>query len=138
MQKNGFTFTEILIVLVLVGTLAGLGVNGFKHARAAHRIDSLLQELTLLRTAILSYKETYGCLPKITEGELSSSSFNVLKPFWYPFHPENSKVIKGGKWHGQINSNPNDSFLYLKPVFSSIFCFFFLATLSHLTFHFAE
>ena len=33
---------------------------------------------------------------------------------------------------------PAHSFLYLKPVFSSIFCFFFLATLSHLTFHFAE
>lgn len=105
MPKKGFTFAEILVVLTLIGIVSVFGIRGFKHARDAHRVDSLLQELALLRTAILSYKETYGSLTEIAENELSSSSFDKLKPFWYPFRPENSKVIEGGKWYGQIGSN---------------------------------
>lgn len=114
MKKSGFTFIEMLLVIIVVGTLAALSLGGFKYARDSHRVDSLIQELTLLRTAILSYKEAHGSLPEIAEADLSSDAFNALKPFWYPFHPENSKVIEGGRWVGKFESGAMNTFLALK------------------------
>ena len=114
MKKNGFTFLEMLVVLFIVGMLTILTLGGFKHTRAAHRVDSCLQELTLLRTAILSYKEVHGNLPEIETSALSSDNFNALKPFWYPFHPENSKIIEGSSWWGKIGSDSATSFLAVK------------------------
>ena len=102
MKKNAFTFIEILVVLFIVGTLTILGLSGFKHSRDSHRVDSLLQELSLLRTAILSYKEVHGHLPPIELSALACDNFNALKPFWYPFKPENSKILEGGAWWGML------------------------------------
>ena len=112
MKGKAFTFIEILLVLIVVGTLTTLGLSGFKHSRDAHRVDTLLQELTVLRTAILAYKEMHGKLPEIEESELSSDNFNALKPFWYPFHPESSKILEGGKWWGMLHGE--QSYLAVK------------------------
>lgn len=114
MKKNGFTLLEILTVLFIVGSLTILGLRGFQHTRASHQVDSLIQELTLLRTAIMSYKESHGRLPTIEESALSCSNFDALRPFWYPFHPENSKVIEGGEWWGKFDSDEDSSFLAIK------------------------
>ena len=102
MKRNAFTFLEILIVLIIVGALTIISLGGFKYTRDTHQVDSLIQELTLLRTAILSYKEMHGSLPQIEESALSSDNFNALKPFWYPFKPENSKILEDGEWWGKI------------------------------------
>ena len=114
MRKNAFTFIEILLVLILVGVLTSLGLGGFKHSRDAHRVDSLLQELAVLRTAIISYKEMHGKLPHILESELTSANFNALKNFWYPFKPGNSKILEGGSWWGKIDANDANTFLAVK------------------------
>ena len=102
MKKKAFTFVEILIVVLIVGMLTISGLGGFKHSRDSHQVDSLLQELVLLRTAILSYRETYGSLPEIEMSALASNNFDALKPFWYPFRPEDSKIIEGGEWWGML------------------------------------
>ena len=114
MRRKAFTFIEILLVLIVVGVLTSLSLSGFKRSRDAHRVDSLLQELSILRTAILSYREVYGNLPEIEESALSSNNFNSLKPFWNPFHPESSKVLEGGCWWGKIGANAEDTFLAIK------------------------
>ena len=114
MKKNAFTLIEILFVLIIIGSLSSWGVNSFRRARNDHRIDSLLQELTVLRTAILSYKEMYGSLPIVEESALSSDSFNALRHFWYPFRPENSKIFEGGSWWGKLGANAENTFLAVK------------------------
>ena len=100
--------------MVIIGTLTILGLGGFKHTRDAHQVDSLIQELTLLRTAILSYKEMHGSLPQIEESALSSDNFNALKSFWYPFKPENSKILEDGEWWGKIGDNKYEIRIFLK------------------------
>ncbi len=77
MPKKGFTLLEILIVLFIVGALTIFSVGGLHRARKAHQLDCALQELVLLRTAILSYKERYGSfLTKSEQGDLSSPTFD--------------------------------------------------------------
>ena len=115
MPKKGFTLLEILVVLFIVGALTIFSVGGLHRARKAHQLDCALQELVLLRTAILSYKERYGSfLTKSGEGDLSSHAFDKLKPFWYPFRPENSKAVKNGTWYGKFDNKANSFFLTLK------------------------
>lgn len=114
MRGKAFTFIEMLLVLIVVGMLTVLSLDGFRYARDSHRVDSLIQELTLLRTAIMSYREMHGKLPEIEESELSSDNFNALKHFWYPFRPENSKIIEGGVWWGKITADAETSFLAVK------------------------
>ena len=114
MKKSAFTFIEILLVLILVGTLTIMGLGGFKHSRATHQVDSCLQELTVLRTAILSYREIHGKLPVIEESALASNSFNTLKNFWYPFKPGNSKIFEGSSWWGKIDADDANTFLAIK------------------------
>ena len=115
MKKYGFTIIEIMGIVFIIGMLTLLGYGRFKRARESHRIDTLIQELTVLRTAILSYKELHGKLPVIaTEVALSSSCFNALKPFWYPFRPENSKVLECGEWVGKLDNNEDNSYLAIK------------------------
>lgn len=102
-------------IVCIIGILTVLGHSGFKRAREAHQVDSLIQELTVLRTAILAYKELHGQLPVIsTETALSSASFDALKPFWYPFRPENSKVIEGGVWVGKLDTSTAQTYLAIK------------------------
>lgn len=113
MKKNAFTLLEILVVLFIIGTLTISGLKGFKHTRAAHQVESLMQELTLLRTAILAYKEVHGSLPTISESALSSNNFSAIKPFWYPFKPDASKIVEGSKWWGKIGTDAQ-TFLALK------------------------
>lgn len=113
MPKKGFTLLEILVVLFIVGALTIFSVGGLHRARKAHQLDCALQELVLLRTAILSYKERYGSfLTKSWKGDLSSNAFDKLKPFWYPFRPENSKAVKNGRWYGEFDDK--SFFLTLK------------------------
>ena len=114
MKKSAFTILELLIVLFIVGMLTISGLSGFKHSRDSHRVDSLLQELAVLRTAILSYKEMHGKLPEIAESALTSDSFSTLKNFWYPFKPGNSKILEGGSWWGKIDANDANTFLAVK------------------------
>ena len=114
MGRKGFTFIEILVVVVIVGSLTSLGIKGFKHSRDSHQVDSLLQELTLLRTSILAYKEMHGKLPEIEFSELSSANFDALKPFWHPFNPGSSKIVKGGKWLGEIGADENTTYIVLR------------------------
>lgn len=104
----------MLLVIIVVGILTALSLGGFKYTQDSHRVDSLIQELTLLRTAILSYKEVHGNLPEIAEADLSSNTFDTLRPFWYPFRPENSKILEGGKWWGKFDGDEETSFLAVK------------------------
>lgn len=102
-------------IVFIIGMLTVLGHISFKRTRDSHQVDSLIQELTVLRTAILSYKELHGKLPVIaTEVALSSACFNALKPFWYPFRPENSKVLEGGEWVGKLATSDTQTYLAIK------------------------
>ena len=113
-MKKGFTFIEIMCVTICLCILIGFGVNGFKNVRARHMVESTLQELSVLRTAFLAYHEKNGTLPNIDFAALDSENFSPLKPFWYPFRPESSKVIEGGKWYGKVDKGQGSIYLELK------------------------
>lgn len=110
MKRKGFTFIELLLVVICIGVLVTGAGFSFKRAKASHMADTFVQELVILKTAIETYYELRGTLPEC-EGRLSS--FTVLKNFWKPFNPDVSNSLSDTCWYGNISPNLNDVYLQL-------------------------
>ena len=54
---KGFTIIEVFLALSLTSILVVMSARGFLRAKAASRADIFVQEASLIRGAILRYKE---------------------------------------------------------------------------------
>ena len=80
MKHKGFTFIELLLVIICIAILVtGTGFF-FKRAKISHMANTFVQELVILKTAIETYYESHGTLPTCS-GRLSS--FDKLKKPYY-------------------------------------------------------
>ncbi len=109
---NGFSFIELCLVLFCVCILTSSCVFSIRYVQKSHRAEVFAQELLLLRNALATYKEMYGTMPTIAEGKLSSSAFEKLQPYWYPFNPDHSSL--DGYWSGVSSSTLNNIYLIWK------------------------
>ncbi len=113
--KKGYTFLELLICLIVVGILVSLAGFVFKNAKCSHKVDTFIQELTILRNAFAGYYEAQGSFEADIENTaLTDSAFNSYRPYWYPFVPSQSKVVEGAYWCAKIDqNNPKSSYVQL-------------------------
>lgn len=113
-MKKGFTIIEMVIVLICVSLMTILVGFNIKNVQETKRAEIFVQEALLLRQAFVSYYETKGGFVSAS-GALSDASFDVYRPYWYPFLPQNSKVEEGAYWYGEIDGDePRFSHLTLK------------------------
>lgn len=110
MKRNGFTFIELLLVIICIGVLVSGAGFSFKRAKISHLADTFVQELIILKTAIETYYESFGSLPEVS-GKLSS--FNALKNFWKPFNPDVSNIFPDAYWCGVISNELDKVYLQL-------------------------
>ena len=110
MKRNGFTFIELLLVIICIAVLVTGAGFSFKRAKTSHMADTFAQEVVILKTAIETYYESRGTLPEL-EGKLSS--FASLKSFWKPFNPDFSNVLSNTCWYGNISSELDNVYLQL-------------------------
>jgi type II secretory pathway pseudopilin PulG len=110
-NKRGFTFIEVCIVLICISILVIGCVSGFRYHKQSQRAEIFVQEATLLRNAFISYWETYRSFPTISETALTNSAFEKIKPYWYPFNPDNSN-LKQCHWVG-VTANTLDA-IYIR------------------------
>ena len=50
-RKAGFTLVEIMIVLVIIGLLAGIAISNFVHARSQAQMNTCINNLRLINSA---------------------------------------------------------------------------------------
>lgn len=75
--RVGFTLTELLVVISIVGLLAGLSAVGIPRAMEAGKKAKVKTELTSLVAAVKAYREEYGRYP--INQTLADNEFNS----WY-------------------------------------------------------
>ncbi|MBN2374612.1 prepilin-type N-terminal cleavage/methylation domain-containing protein [bacterium] len=62
-QEKGFTLIEILIVIVVIGILAGIAIPSVRGMRDQAKMTQVDGDFRTLKTAIESYFARYDCYP---------------------------------------------------------------------------
>lgn len=65
-QKQGFTLVELVVVIAILGILAGIAIPRFMDATAAARGAKLLADLRTIESAGNAYYAEHGVYPQIT------------------------------------------------------------------------
>jgi len=81
-HANGFTLTELLIAVTILGALAALGVPQFIQYKLRAEQVKAIEDLRTLQTAIQVYQFDNGSLPSSLAGLPNA---NVLDPWGRPY-----------------------------------------------------
>ncbi len=95
MKRRGFTLTEMLIVLAVIGTLAGIGIPLARSFIARSREAACLNNLRSLGVGLESYLQDHNSiLPTLAAGRASKSEEgDVLETVLLPY-VENAEAFK--------------------------------------------
>lgn len=63
MKNDGFTLVEVLIVIVIIGILAGIAIPAITNAIATGKTTKMRMEISALEQAIERYRDKYGDYP---------------------------------------------------------------------------
>ena len=78
-QARAFTLVEILIVVVLLGVLAGIVIPSVAHSGTAARESALASDLALLRRFVLIYKSQHlEVSPGYLNGDTTTTPTNEV------------------------------------------------------------
>ncbi len=81
--RRGFTLVEMLVVIAIITTLAGLMLAGISSARAAAASVQCQSNLKQLGLAIIQYRDTYGSYPQYrAEYPPLTNAYGVYRPRW--------------------------------------------------------
>jgi len=83
-SPRGFTLTEMLVVMAIVGILSGLIMSGVMTARKRGALMSTKTFITQLEAAINHYEESYGDFPHGAGGVESAEHLHqaLASPSW--------------------------------------------------------
>jgi len=79
--RRGFTLVELLVVIGIIVILMGMSIKGIQYVLRMRDETKARVQITLLATALDSYKATYGVYPA---GDGSPESSVVLRTELYP------------------------------------------------------
>ena len=103
-----------MYVLIIVSTMTIICVATIKKTQQSRKMNTLIQEMMILRNAFMAYYEADGNFPDIELASLSDDTFSQLKPYWYPFNPSNSNVMEGkSSWAASTSTTVKDTYLRL-------------------------
>ncbi|MBQ7659195.1 MAG: hypothetical protein IJS26_00420 [Alphaproteobacteria bacterium] len=120
-NENGRSMIEMLGVLAIIGVLSAGGLAGYAKAMFRHRLNSTLDQITMLTTNI---RTTYGAQTDYTDmpkdamtlnliptsmGEDQTSTDDATLTLMSPF--KGKVTIKTGSIYGDTNEAPNSAFI---------------------------
>jgi len=90
--SSGFTLMEILIVIVIIGILATLGLGSFQSSQQKGRDAKRKSELKQIGTALEAYFNDYGQYPVGISGEIGGCSGGTACSWGESFEDDSGTV----------------------------------------------
>ena len=93
-QRRGFTLIEMMVVLVLIGLLAGVVTVSVRHYLVAGKQQAARAQVSALRTAVETFNTIEGRYPTNDEGldVLTRRTDRIPEPLW------GSRTIPADPW----------------------------------------
>ena len=107
--RAGFTLVELVVVIAILGILAGLGIPSFVNANMAARGSKILADMNACESAINIYYVKNGDYPLNTTNLVSSYMANWPKP------PLGSALVKKHDNNDLILDVQATNYAYVKP-----------------------
>jgi type II secretion system protein G len=105
--SSGFTLMEILIVMVIIGILATLGLGSFQSSQQKGRDSKRKAELKQVSTVLEAYYNDYGQYPVGISGEIGGCSGGTACTWGTSFEDDNGTV-----YMVQLPADPKDNLEY--------------------------
>lgn len=100
-RQEGFTLVEILIVVVIIGILAGIAVPMYSNVQEKAKVAATQAELSGIKTALVLWEMEHGAPPEELDefisslgSDMESGSKLYLGKYELAIHKE-SEVAKG-------------------------------------------
>ena len=103
-RRAGFTLIEILVVVIIIGLLAGVSMNNYHNAQDRARVGALQSNVRTLATALELYASDNGGSYPHAGNELTSDEGGLLRNSYL----NNANTWPRSPWGGQIQNNHLD------------------------------
>jgi general secretion pathway protein G len=107
---RAFTLVEILIVVVILGILAGIMVPQFASATQQSRVTASLDQLEKLRRAIGVYYVRNSVFPDVSDGNGTWGA--LISPSYMRTPPVNAWVSGPGAKRVLLRDTPDSAYQY--------------------------
>jgi prepilin-type N-terminal cleavage/methylation domain-containing protein len=100
-NSRAFSLVEMVIVVVIIGILAGIAIPRISHAVTAARANALLETMAAVRTAIDHYYAEHGHYPGYDPGDGTPDDDMFIK-----------QLTEYSDQNGNVSESPSAVFLY--------------------------
>jgi len=103
-NSKGFTLVELVVVIAILGILAGIAIPRFMEATRTARGAKIVADMRTMESAVYVFYVKYGHYPTSAEGA-SNGSLSLLIQGGWPVPPQGEAIITYTDSNGNTGAN---------------------------------